>query len=210
MNASLHLALVALLCVGLAGCAAALQGGTYLAGLLLHEATSGRLSSSSPSQPSQLAQAERERCSEFTSRGIEVTEPQEIAIPTIEGQVRTFEATILRREFEGVGSARRESRMPKLTVGTLVITERSLLLVPPPDRAGLRIPYELVQTVELNPLNAYSIIVNSCTGQFEIFNVLQGQRDILEPQTAAAAAAQLKDRVAEFQATTHRQTKPPG
>ena len=207
VKAELRFALVASLCVGLTGCAAAVHGivASALADLL-KQAFPPKISSVNPYQ---LAQADRERCTEFTGKGVEVTEPVGLAIPTNEGEVQTFEATIWRLWAEGERFPPRERREPATAEGTLAITEQSVLLVPPPGTAGVRIPYEVVLTVELNPLNAYSITVNSCTGRFEIFNVRQGQRNILDPETAAAAAAQLKVRVTAFRATTHKQTESP-
>ena len=69
MNASLRLALVASLCLGLTGCTEVVFN---FAGQFLGEAlkltTPGQ---KSPVNPSQLAQADWERCREFSGKGTE-------------------------------------------------------------------------------------------------------------------------------------------
>ena len=153
----------------------------------------------------QLAQLEKERCLEFIGRGIEVTEALDTSIPTNEGEVQTFEATIWRLWDEGERSSQRDAKAE----GTLAITERSILFVPPPGTAGVRIPYELVLTVELSPINPYSMTVRSCTGRFETFYFWRREPNTIDPESAAAAIAQLTTRVAAFRASTHKATDTP-
>ena len=200
---TLRLIVVASLCVGLTGCAELIRGfATEFGAALLKEAFPPKISSVNPYQ---LAQADRERCRDFTRQGVEVTEPLGIAIPTNEGEVQTFEATIWRLWAEGERSSQRDAKAE----GTLAITEQSLLLVPPPGTAGVLIPYELVLTVELNPIFPYFMTVTSCTGRFETFYFWQREPNTIDPESAAAAIAQLTTRGAAFRASTHKATDTP-
>jgi hypothetical protein len=214
VNAPLRLALVASLCVGLTGCAeVAFRLAGMALGELLKEATSG--------DPRPLTQPARESCSEFTDKGVAVTALVEAAVPTNEGEVQTFEGTFWRFEFEG-------DRTPKLGqlgvgserwgvgIATLAVTERSVLLLPPPNNARVRIPYDVVLTVEIDRRFA-AITVKSCTGRFDIFHVTQEVTNKQtnatwrtgDTETAAAAAALIKARVVAFRATMQKQAKSP-
>jgi hypothetical protein len=200
VNTSLRLVFVASLCVALTGCAGALFFAGAAIGQLLHKATVGQ----GPAvQSPQNASVEMGLCSEFIGRGIEVTAPVEIAIPTNEGKIQAFEATTWQFEFSGERYAQPEVRSP-IAGGTLVITEQSVLLVPPPGAAGVRIPYQVVQSVELNPVVPNSMIVNSCTGRHDVFTFWQRQTNKDDPEAAAAAVAQLKARVAAAHATAEK------
>ena len=203
VKATLRLIFVASLCVGLTGCAEVLVSfaGQFL-GEALKQAFPPKLSSVNPFQ---LAQMDRERCRDFTRKGVAVTEPLGIAIPTNEGEVQTFEATTWRLHAEGERASQRDAKAE----GTLAITEQSVLLVPPPGTAGVRIPYEVVLGVELNPIFPYSVTVRSCTGRFETFCFWRREPNTIDPESAAAATAQLTTRVAAFQATTLKATDTP-
>jgi hypothetical protein len=164
----------------------------------------------------QLAQLEKERCVEFVGKGIEVTEALDASIPTNEGEVQTFQRVFWQSEFEGEGYPQRERREPVTTEGTLAISEHSVLLVPPPGTAGVRIPYEVVASVELSlasvelsHVKPHSMTVKSCNGRFDIFKFWQSHENELDPEAAAVAAAQLRSRVAAFQATMQKQAESP-
>jgi hypothetical protein len=204
VNASPILALVASLSVGLTGCQGAIVFATTQLGLLLREAITFQ---EFPFNSSQLSQADWKRCRELAAKGIEVTEPLEIAIPTNEGEVQTFEGTVWLLEYEGERYP--ERRLPVIAEGTLVITELSVILVPPPHTAGVRIPYQAVVTVDLNPVNRYSMNVISCTARFDTFNFWHRQTTKHDPEAAATAVAKLKARVAAFQANANRNAEVP-
>jgi hypothetical protein len=101
-------------------------------------------------------------------------------------------------------------------IATLVVTERSILLLPPPNSAGVRIPYDVVLTVEIDRRFA-AITVKSCTGRFDIFHFSKEMTNkqtndtwrTLDTGTAAAAAALIKARVGAFQPTTIKQAESP-
>jgi hypothetical protein len=223
VKATVRLIFVASLCVGLTGCAELVRGfATEFGAALLKEATSGHSSSRIPSQPPQFTQAEqpppvkdqtpqlthaeREHCSEFTGKGIEVTEPPEIVIPTDEGELQIFEAATWRLELDSERDPSR--RLPVVGEGTLVITERSVFFVPPPNTAGVRIPYAVVLTAGLDPVITHAITITSCTGRFDVF-VWQKQMSKHDPEAAAVAGALLKARVVAFQAATIKQAESP-
>lgn len=201
MNTLLRLGLVGFLCGSLTGCAIGIAVGVNLAaqGLL----------ALGLAPIFHLAQLEKERCVAFIGKGIEVTEALDASIPTNEGEVQTFQRVIWQSEFEGEGYPQRERREPVTTEGTLAISEQSVILVPPSGTAGVRIPYEVVASVELSHVNPHSMTVKSCNGRFDIFKFWQSHENKLDPEAAAVAAAQLKSRVAAFQATMQKQAESP-
>jgi len=198
VETSLRKGCAALALAGLAGCALGpfaapfyiIYGGAAAAGLLvgvptvLHE------------------QQERERCSEIVSKGLGVTESPELTTPTNEGDVRTYEAA-WRPAFSDEGYPGTEPRRKPME-GKLVITERSVLLIPPAPAAGARIPYEGVQSIALRISTAtglpQTIVVKSMCGRFDLFTFIrrEGIRG-MDPQTTSDAATELKDRVASLQ-----------
>ncbi len=141
----------------------------------------------------------KDRCVMLTGKGFAVAESFERVAPTGEGEPKTFEPALWRPEFTLEGYPQVEqSRTP--TEGMLVVTERSVSFVPPLGATSVRIPYELVQDVELRGGNvsgeARSVIVKSCFGRFDIVTFPQsGNRD---PETTTEAAVNLKARLAAF------------
>ena len=116
-------------------------------------------------------------------------------------QSRYSNSATWRPEFSREGYPQVErSRTP--TEGTLAISERAALLLPPPGTTSVRIPYELVQNVEVRRNDGTGgsryMIVNSCFGRFDIVTFLPQQPDIPDPETTIAAATQLKSRIAAF------------
>ena len=197
MNALVHPILLACLCA-VAGCAilpaaalsVAAQGAPGLVALTLGPMVNMQ------------DRSENDRCVACTSKGISVTESLETAIPIDEGVVTIFELASWRPEFALDGYPQVErSRTP--TEGTLAISERAALLLPPPGTTSVRIPYELVQNVEVRRSDGTGepryMIVNSCFGRFDIVTFSRRQPNNLDPEATMAAAAQLKSRVAAFQ-----------
>jgi hypothetical protein len=146
--------------------------------------------------------SQKDRCGLLKAKGYSVTESLENSTPTNEGEIGTFEPAFWRPEFALEGYPEVEqSRTP--TEGTLAISDRSVFFVPPPGTVSVRIPYELVQGVEV-PKNAAtgeprSMIVKSCFGRFDIVTFRQPQSNNVDPVVTAAAADQLKTRVTKFQ-----------
>ena len=138
----------------------------------------------------------------MVSKGLGVTESSGLDGPTNEGVVRTYEA-VWRPAFADEGYPGTEPRRVAID-GRLIITERSVLLIPPPPEAGARVPYEDVESIALrtNPAIgiANAIVIKSQCGRFDIFTFVrrEGSRG-LDPQTTPDVAAQLKDRVASLQ-----------
>jgi len=141
----------------------------------------------------------KDRCLASTAKGLSVTESLERTTPTDEGEISMFELASWRPEFAREGYPQVEqSRTP--IAGTLTLTDRSVSFVPPPGATSVRIPYELVQDVEVSS-NAVtdeprSVIVKSCFGRFDI--VTFQQADDRAPGMTAEAAVQLKARMAAF------------
>jgi hypothetical protein len=76
------------------------------------------------------------------------------------------------------------------------------LFLPPPGTTSVRIPYELVQTVEVHQNDGIGkpryMIVKSCFGRFDIVMFLHHPPSDWDPETTTAAVAELKSRVAAF------------
>ena len=140
-----------------------------------------------------------DRCAVSTAQGFTVSESLERAAPASEGEPRTFEPAFWRPEFTRDGYPQVEQfRTP--TEGALVITERSVSFVPPLGSISVRIPYQLVQDVEVRA-DAVSgepraMIVKSCQGRFDIVTFPQASKP--DPIRTAEAAVALKARVAAF------------
>ena len=201
MSATLRLCVLAFLCAGLAGCAIWPAVGLNLAA----QGAQGLVALTLGPLADMQERAEKDRCRVYTGKGIAVSESMETAMPTDEGEVRTFERASWRSEFEREGYPQVErSRTP--TEGTLAISERSVLFVQPPGATSTRIPYELVQDVEVQKNSVTgeprSMIVKSCFGRFDIVTFWQRQPGRSDPEATTAAATQLKARTAAFRGTS--------
>jgi len=184
-------------CAGVTGCA-------ILPAVGLNLAAQGAVAMAIAPIAALQEHTEKDRCLAPAGKGVAITESFESAIPTAEGDVRTFEPAYWRPEFEGEGYPRVErARTP--VAGKLAITDRSLLLLPPPGTTSVRIPYELVIDVDVHRSSVTgaprSMIVKSCFGRFDIFTFLQREPNTPDPEATAAAADQLKARVAAFHAS---------
>ena len=200
MNTAVHASLAAFLSVGLTGCAMlpmaglnlAAQGATGLAALTLGPAAAMQ------------ERSNPDRCAVHAGKGISITESFETVIPTNEGEVGRFEPAYWQLELAREGYPQIErSRTP--IEGTLAISDRAVLFVPPPGATSVRIPYELVQGVEVDKMavtgEPRSMIVKSCFGRFDIVTFRRGQTGSPDSAAIAAAAAQLTARVAAFRET---------
>ena len=180
MSTSLRLCLFAFLCAGLTGC------------LTL------------PTDWEAYAQrAENRRCRDSLAMGITVSEPLDAAIPTDEGKVERFGPIFWRSAFSGEGYPQREpKRMPAEV--TLAFTEWSIVVVPPPGAAGVRIPYEAVVDVATSAKSSSVVIVTSVCGRYDIFTfILKQEQNERSSEIAKAAIALLKARVAASRTMTH-------
>lgn len=193
MNPAIRFGLVASLCASVAACGFA--GGFVLA------------------LEAERQAIETRRCQDLKTKGITVTEPRVTTIPANEGEVVTFAAAYWRPESED----NNHSNVPQVrnaTEGTLVITELSILMVPPTGTAGIRIPYEVVLNVELqqSPVTGEprSTVVRSCFGRIDTFAFARRQEPIkLDPETTAASAAKIKARVDAFHAAEEKGNRLP-
>jgi hypothetical protein len=138
----------------------------------------------------------KDRCELAVARGFSVNETMETASPTGEGRISVFELVLWRSEFAKEGYPQVEqSRTP--AERSLTITDRSVSFIPPPGAISVRIPYELVEDVDVSGTAApRSMIVKSCFGRFDI--VTFQQIDDLDPGAAMEATAELKARMAAF------------
>ena len=133
----------------------------------------------------------------MTAKGFSVTESLERTASRDEGETTSFERASWRPEFAAEGYPQVErSRTP--VEGTLTISDRSVSFVPPLGATSVRIPFELVQEVQIrtNALSAEpgAMIVRSCFGRFDIVTFRQAGK--ADPGTTTEAAVQLKARVA--------------
>ena len=199
MNMAVRQGLLACLCVGATGCAILPAVGLNLAA----HGAQGLVALTLGPLVTMQERSEEDRCLVHANKGISVTESLESTIPRDEGEVTIFESASWRPEFAREGYPQIErSRTP--TEGTLAISERSALFLPPPGATSVRIPYELVQNVRVHGSDATGeprfMIVNSCFGRFDIVTFLQRQPDDRDPEATAVAAARLESRVAAFRA----------
>jgi hypothetical protein len=197
MNTTLRPVLVAVLCICASGCAILPAAGVALAA----QGAQGLVAVSLGSMADAHEGSEKDRCLVYANRGISITESLETAIPIAEGEVTTFEPAYWRPEFARDGYPQLErSRAP--TEGTLAIGERWVLFAPPPGATSIRIPYELVQDVEIRDNTASgqprAMIVKSCFGRFDIVTFRPVPQGGSDADSTAAAAARLKGRVAAF------------
>jgi hypothetical protein len=179
--------------VGLAGCALVPAAG------LTVQAAQGLVALTLGPLADMQERSEGDACLANTNKGISVSESLELAIPIDEGVVTVFESASWRPEFARDGYPHVE-RSRTLTEGTLFLSERAALLLPLPGATSVRIPYELVQNVEIRRSDGTGapryMIVKSCYGRFDIVMFLQREPNAPDPETAMAAATQLKSRVA--------------
>ena len=181
------------LCATLTGCAAPIIG----AALASQGTTAAIALSLGPLDNLRDLTAE-DQCRVLADRGVSVTESLEARAPMSEGQAVTFESAYWRSEFTRDGYPQVE-RSQTPVEGALTISERSLTFVPPPGffAVSVRIPYELVRTVEVRSDAATgtpaSLIVGSCQGRFDILTFRRQGK--LDPAMTADAATALKARV---------------
>jgi hypothetical protein len=200
MNPLPRMSVLAVMYAGLTGCAMlpavglnlAVQGATGLAALTLGPAAAMQ------------ERSNPDRCSVYAGKGISVTESFETTIPTNEGEVRRFEPAYWRLELAREGYPQVErSRTP--AEGSLAMSDRAVLFVPLPGATSVRIPYELVQGVEVRrvPITGEprSMIVKSCFGRFDIVTFPEVQSGSPDTAATTAAAADLTARLAAFRET---------
>jgi hypothetical protein len=195
MNAIARAGLLLSLCVGAAGCAIVPVAG------LVAQGAQGLVALTLGPLVAMQERSEGDTCQAYSSKGISVTESLEIAIPKNEGGVTVFESVSWRPEFARDGYPRVErSRTP--AEGALALSERAALFLPPAGATSVRIPYELVQNVEINPNDGIGkpryMIVKSCFGRFDIVMFLRHPSSDWDPETTTSAVAELKSRVAAF------------
>ena len=195
LHTALRFGLVVSLGAALAGCAILPMAAANLAA----QGATGLVALSLGPLADMQERSATDRCVMFNAKGFSVTESLERREPTAEGDPRTFEPAFWRPEFTLEGYPQVEkSRTP--AEGMLVITERSVSFVPPLGAISVRIPYELVQDVELRRSavtdEPRSMIVKSCFGRFDIVTFPQSRNPDPEPTTEAAVY--LKARVAAF------------
>ena len=198
MNTIVHPALLACLCASVAGCAVLPVAALGVAA----QSAQGVVALTLGPLVSMQDRSEKDRCAMYANKGISVTESLEIGIPNDEGVVTIFEAASWRPEFALDGYPQVE-RLRTPTEGTLAISERAALFLPRPGTTSVRIPYELVQNIEVRQSEgagaARYMIVNSCFGRFDIVTFSQRPPDNPDPEATMAATVQLKSRLASFQ-----------
>ena len=200
MNRTLLSCLAALVAGAVTGCAMLPMAGLTLAA----QAAQGVVAVSLGPLTDMQERSATDRCMVSTAQGFTVSESLERTTPTDEGKSRTFEPALWRPEFTRDGYPQVEQfRTP--TEGVLVITERSVSFVPPLGSTSIRIPYQLVQDVEVRT-DAVSgeprtMIVKSCHGRFDIVAFPQASK--LDAAPTTEAAAELKSRLAAFRAAAN-------
>jgi len=141
-----------------------------------------------------------DQCRVLAQKGISVSETLEIGVPANEGQAVMFEPAWWRPEFAREGYPQVErSRAPR--EGVLAIGDRSLTFVPPAGAVSVRVPYDLVRSVEVRgdaSGTPMSLVVGSCNGRFDIVTFQRGARP--DPTMTTDAAGALRARIAALRA----------
>jgi hypothetical protein len=198
MNASLRFALLPLLCLALAGCALGAA-----AGLGLAAQGAGALALVPLADAQERAQ--KDRCAYQTSRGVSVAESFEAVVPRGEPGVAIYEPVWWRPEFAREGYPQ-VVRGRTAVEGTLVVTERWVLFAPPPGAVSVRVPYEIVESVSVEPDAPggapRTLVVKSCYGRYDLVTFRRLPPASPDPD-ASAAAATLDARIAAFRASTN-------
>ena len=189
LNTTTTAGLAFALSAALAGCAAPIAGLALAA-----QGTTAAVALSLGSMDDLRERSAEDQCRVLADRGISVAESLESGSPANEGSAVMFEPAYWRAEVAAEGYPQVErARTP--VEGTLAISDRSLTFVPPPGGAvSVRIPYELVRSVEVQSDAVAALVVASCQGRFDIV-VFRRQGKPDAAMTADAAAA-LKSRVA--------------
>jgi len=196
---ALRLGLIALATCHLAGCAA------WPAAVAVNLASQGAKGLAAMTLGATSAAQERseERCVLFVNKGYSVTESLEWSVPANEGDVKVFEPAYWRPEFARDGYPEIEQSKAPVEV-SLAISERAVLFLPAAGRTSVRIPYQLVQDVEVKTTPATGeiryVVVKSCSGRFDIVVFRASQPDKVDAEATTAAAAQLKSRLTAFRA----------
>ncbi|MEO8305322.1 MAG: hypothetical protein ABI724_14475 [Betaproteobacteria bacterium] len=195
----LRLASMAFLLAGLNGCAVlptialnlASQGAQALAALALGPLDAAK------------ERSETDRCLASANKGIVIGESLETTIPTGERNVEAFEPASWRTEFARDGYPTTERSGPSIEA-TLSVSEKSVYFVPEAGAITIRIPYELIQGVDVRnhagTNDPDSLIVKSCNGRFDIVVFWKQRPGMPDPVAITAAAVQLKTRLAAFRA----------
>jgi hypothetical protein len=184
------------LCATLAGCAAP------IAALLASQGTTAAVALSLGPLDALRDRTAEDQCRVLAERGISVAESLESGAPANSGQAVMFEPAFWRPEFTHEGYPQVErSRTP--VEGTLAIGDRSVTFVPPPGAVSVRVPYELVRSVEVRGdagSTPVALVVGSCGGRFDI--VAFGRQGKPDPVMTSNAAAALRARVTALRTAT--------
>lgn len=157
----------------------------------LSAATCARDSSCEPEPP---------RCMDSAGKRIEVTETPDVAIPANEGKVAEFAPAYWESPFESQGTAR-TTRSAAPAPGTLAITDRSAIYVPPSGMDGVHIPLPGVVNIEMQTNAttgaARQITIESCFGRLDRFTFgRKEQPGRLDSEATLAVADEISARVA--------------
>ena len=181
-----------LLCVALGGCAML----PMVAANLAAQGAQGLVALSLGPLSDMQERSTKDRCELATAKGFSVNESMETTSPAGEGRVSVFELVLWRPEFAREGYPQVERSRSSIE-RSLTITDRSVSFIPPPGAISVRVPYELVQDVEVSATGSPgSMIVKSCFGRFDIVTFREAQD--LDPGAATEAAAELQARLAAF------------
>jgi hypothetical protein len=140
----------------------------------------------------------KDRCVMLSGKGFSVAESFERVAPTGEGSRKRSSPRSGGRSSPS--KAIRRSSNPGLRPKECSSSRSGRSACSPLGATSIRIPYELVQDVELRGGNvsgdARSVIVKSCFGRFDIVTFPQSANR--DPETTTEAAVNLKARLSAF------------
>lgn len=201
----IRLAAIGWLCVGLSACVGlvpaliAPQVVATLGVATVSAAACARDSSCEPEPPP---------CTDAAGASIRVTESSEASVPADEGKVVAFAPAYWESPFESPGTARTGRSLPP-AAGTLAVTDRSAVYVPPPGLEGVHIPLAGVVNVETQTSAtsgaARQITIESCFGRLDRFTFGHEQQPArLDSDATRAAADAITARVAALRTGQRR------
>lgn len=194
--------LLALACLGQAGCAALPAAVAGIAAQVSGVAAVATLGAIDAQQ-----QSGKDRCAAATARGLAVSETLETAFPTTEGDVLQFGPLFWQTGMQQAGQAAIEPGR-KVIEAKLGVTRQSLSFVPEAGATSVRIPLALVEGVDLrrDPAggSADAMVVRSCFGRADLVTLPAPRGGSRDPEALAAMTAQVAARVKESQGAAGR------
>jgi len=202
VTALTRLATTTLMCGGLSACAAALLPAMMVPQVAATVAVAGLSAASCTGSTSCENQARQ--CASQNDKAVAITETADVEVPANEGRVAAFTPAYWEPQFESQVAPRGAAAV-EASAGTLAVTDKSIVFVPAPGVAGVRLPLVGVLNVDLQSSATGAprqLTVESCFGRLDRFSFGQAQNARqLDSRATTDAAAEIKARIAAARPT---------